>query len=136
MFFDKCKVSIWLAYLSLLYILASAYYLLVTRFYGTPLKDEVKKYPELMKIKNNSARKRKFTFYFGLIIAAIACYYFRPFHSCMKLSSELPKMPENIVPKMPEMPLNLVPKMPENIPDLSNNIPELYNKLPYYSKRS
>ena len=120
MIFDECKVSIWLAYLSLIYILASAYYLMITQFYGTPLKDELKKHPDLLKIKENSAKKRKFAFYFGLIIAGIACYYFRPFHKCMK-SSTVP------VPSPPQPSLDIPMNIPQS--NLPTSIPP-----PYYSQ--
>ena len=117
MIFDKCKVSIWLAYLSLLYILASGYYLIVTQYYGTPLKDELKKYPELMKIKLMSARKRKFTFYFGLILAAIICFYFKPFNNCMS-GCTTPTTTTTVLPTDVSAPLDM-----STMPDVRSTIP-------------
>ena len=129
MIFDKCKVSIWLAYLSLLYILASGYYLIVTQYYGTPLKDELKKYPELMKIKLMSARKRKFTFYFGLILAAVICFYFKPFHNCMSKSA-IPTTTTTVLPTDVSLPLDM-PDVSSTMPDVSSTMPEsdLLNSL-------
>ncbi len=80
--FQKCEVSMILAYFSLIYILASAYYLLVTRAYGTPFHDALKKYPELAMIKANSASKRKKAFFCGMAIAVGIVWFFKPFKSC------------------------------------------------------
>ncbi len=83
MIFSNCKVSILFAYFSLIYLCASGYYLLVTRSYGTPFKNALQKYPKLLKIKINSVKKRKKTFYFGILIGLIICIYFKPFHHCI-----------------------------------------------------
>lgn len=80
--FQKCEVSMVLAYFSLIYIIASGYYLIVTRAYGTPFHDALKKYPELAKIKANSADKRKKAFFCGMAIAVGIVWYFKPFKSC------------------------------------------------------
>ena len=37
----KCTVSSWLAYLMLIYLVGSLYYILVTRFMGTPFNDSL-----------------------------------------------------------------------------------------------
>ena len=80
--FQKCEVSMVLAYFSLIYIIASGYYLIVTRSYGTPFRDAIQKYPELAKIKANSADKRKKAFFCGMAIAVGIVWYFKPFKSC------------------------------------------------------
>ena len=80
--FQKCEVSMILAYFSLIYIIASAYYLIITRSYGTPFRDAIQKYPELAKIKANSADKRRKAFYCGIAIAIGIVWYFKPFKSC------------------------------------------------------
>ena len=79
---NKCEVSIVFAYFALIYILASGYYLLITRSYGTPFYDAVKKHPELVSIKKQSAAKRAKAFYCGVFLSIIAAWYFRPFKSC------------------------------------------------------
>ena len=80
--FQKCEVSMILAYFSLIYILASGYYLLVTRAYGTPFYDALKNYPELAMIKANSANKRRKAFFLGMAIAVGIVWFFKPFKSC------------------------------------------------------
>jgi len=77
-----CKIPILLGYLALLYILASIYYLIVTINYGSPFKNAVNKYPHLVEIKNNSAYKRKITFYKGIFIASIVIFLLKPFKRC------------------------------------------------------
>ena len=78
----KCEVSIILAYFALVYIAASVYYMIITRSFGTPFYDAVKKYPELVEIKKKSAAKRGKTFYCGVFLAIIAAWYFKPFKGC------------------------------------------------------
>ena len=78
----KCEVSIALAYFALIYIFASFYYLIITRSFGTPFKNAVNKYPELVKIKKESASKRGKTFYCGIFLAIVFAIYFKPFKSC------------------------------------------------------
>ena len=58
----ECKVSIILAYFAAIYIMASIIYLLITRSYGTPFNDAVKKYPELVEIKKNHQMKEEMHF--------------------------------------------------------------------------
>lgn len=77
-----CKIPIWLGYLALLYIFASIYYLIVTRNYGTPYKNAVNKYPELIKIRNESVSRRKNTFYKGIIIGLFVISISQPFRPC------------------------------------------------------
>ena len=76
-----CRVHIILAYTALIYILASIFYLIQTRSYGTPFKDAVKKYPSLVKIKTISVEKRRRAFYNGLIISIALAFIFRPLRS-------------------------------------------------------
>ena len=78
-----CKIPIWLAYLALLYIFASIYYLIVTRNLGTPFRNAVNKYPELIKIKYASVSKRKNAFYNGIIIGLCVLTILQPFSSCL-----------------------------------------------------
>ena len=49
---ETCRVSILLANMATVYIFASVYYILSTRHLGTPFKNEIKKYPKIMKIKH------------------------------------------------------------------------------------
>jgi len=73
-----CKVPIIFAYISIVYILASILYIIQTRSYGTPFKDAVRKYPDLLKIKNNSVDKRRKAFYRGLMVSIILLIFIRP----------------------------------------------------------
>ena len=79
---ETCQVSVLLANIATVYILASLYYLIVTNDFGTPFKDAVKKHPELLKIKINSVSKRKKAFVFGVLFSIIGVCVFRPFSSC------------------------------------------------------
>ena len=67
------------AYILMTYVLASVFYLLVTRFYGTPFKDAVKKHSDLMKIKMKSAEKRRNAFMIGILISIIVLTVCRPY---------------------------------------------------------
>lgn len=73
-----CKVPIIFAYIAIVYILASILYIIQTRSYGTPFKDAVRKYPDLLKIKNNSVDKRRKAFYRGLMVSIILLIFIRP----------------------------------------------------------
>ena len=78
-----CKVSTLFAYSALIYIIASVYYLMISRSFGTPYMNAVKKIPELMKIKKDSFSKRSKTFYMGLFIGIILIIILRPFKKCV-----------------------------------------------------
>lgn len=78
-----CKVSIFLAYVSSVYIIASAIYLGVTLYYNySPFNAALEKYPELKKIKEKSALFRMRVFYSAITIASTFLVVFRPFSSC------------------------------------------------------
>ena len=77
-----CKIHPVLAYLALIYIITSVYYLIVTRKLGTPFADALKKYPELQKIKKKSANDRGNAFYTGLLISCIIVFILQPFSNC------------------------------------------------------
>ena len=66
-----CQVYIPFAVLALIYIIGSGYYVIRTRSIGTPFNDALKKYPELVVIKQQSAKQRYRIFYEGLIVAVI-----------------------------------------------------------------
>ena len=74
-----CKVPTFLAYFGAIYILTSVIYLIITRPYGTPFKDAVQKYPELVKIKKASSNKRRDAFYMGFAISLVILGISRPF---------------------------------------------------------
>ena len=77
-----CQVSTVLAYSATIYIIASIIYIIITRSYGTPFSNAVKKYPELMKIKLESASKRKSAFCIGTFIGIISLIIIKPFGNC------------------------------------------------------
>ena len=80
---SECKVSIILAYVACIYIMASIIYLIITRSYGTPFNDAIKKYPELVKIKKKSSIERRDVFFKGLAISIIVMCIIKPFTECM-----------------------------------------------------
>tara|TARA_B100000925_G_scaffold203639_1_gene154585 strand:- start:1420 stop:1665 length:246 start_codon:yes stop_codon:yes gene_type:complete len=80
MFKDKCEMSVFLAYGMSAYVIASFYYLLFTRAIGTPFIDSLSE--SQLKIKENSANKRRAIFYSGIILAVGVLYYFAPFSEC------------------------------------------------------
>jgi len=77
-----CKISVALAYLMLVYILACIYYLVRTRTIGTPFTDSLTKKQKAIKAK--AASQRKNIFYQGIIGAIIGMVIFRPFNRCAK----------------------------------------------------
>jgi hypothetical protein len=79
---ETCQVSVILANAASVYILASIFYLVVTQSFGTPFKDAVNNYPELLKIKLLSAGKRRKTFFIGILFSIIGICVIRPFKNC------------------------------------------------------
>ena len=77
-----CEISSILAYISAIYILTCVIYLIITRQYGTPFKDALKQYPELLKIKEKSVQQRTNAFYTGLIVSTIIMIFKKPFGEC------------------------------------------------------
>lgn len=66
-----CQVYVPFAILAIIYIIASGYYVIRTRSIGTPFNDALKEYPELVVIKQQSAKQRYRIFYEGLVMAVI-----------------------------------------------------------------
>ena len=79
---ETCQISVMLANIATVYIFASIYYLISTNDFGTPFKNAVMKYPELLKIKQNAVYKRKRAFTLGVLLSIIGICIFRPFSSC------------------------------------------------------
>lgn len=80
MFEDKCQISTAFAYMMFAYLIGSVYYLVHTRFIGTPFRDSLT--PEQIAIKEESANNRRLIFYTGLVVAAIILYVTKPFSGC------------------------------------------------------
>lgn len=80
MLYDKCEMSVLLAYGMSAYMIASIYYLIVTRAVGTPFNDSLTQ--EQITIKNKSASKRRAIFYTGIFFAAGILYFLQPFNEC------------------------------------------------------
>ena len=79
-----CTISIYLAYIALVYILASIFYLIFTRKIGTPFMDAVNEnYPELLEIKKESSKKRRNIFMAGIAINIVIAVLIRPFKKCI-----------------------------------------------------
>lgn len=78
---NTCKISVYLAYTMASYFFASIYYLIVSRFAGTPFYDSLTK--KQLKIKNESVRTRRNIFYQGTVLSLIGLILFKPFHHCL-----------------------------------------------------
>ena len=77
---QNCGTAKIFAYLSIIYIIACFLYLVMTKNIGTPFKDAIKLYPNLLAIKSNSASTRSNIFYIGLTTAFILILIIRPFN--------------------------------------------------------
>ena len=75
-----CKIPTVLAYLMLIYILSSIYYMIMTRNVGTPFKDSLN--DEQLEIKRAAVEKRRGIFYVGVAVATLLVLIFNPFKSC------------------------------------------------------
>tara|TARA_B110000438_G_C15634178_1_gene572326 strand:+ start:33 stop:287 length:255 start_codon:yes stop_codon:yes gene_type:complete len=82
--FSDCKVPVIFAYILTAYFITSIIYLIVSRWLGTPFKDELNKpdYKNLKSIKEKSARNRGILFWSGIIASVIILYIWRPFQNC------------------------------------------------------
>jgi len=63
-----------------IYVIASIYYMVRTRYIGTPFKNSLTK--EQLKIKKESAKIRSNIFYQGIGISFVALLFFQPFSKC------------------------------------------------------
>lgn len=77
----NCTISVYLAYTMAAYFFSSIYYLIVSRFAGTPFYDSLTKKQE--EIKNKSVKTRRNIFYQGMIISLLGLIFFKPFHVCI-----------------------------------------------------
>ena len=75
-----CKVSIYLAYAMAVYFISSLYYIVRTRYVGTPFNDSLT--PKQRKIKKESAGVRRNIFYQGIALSAILMFLLKPFKPC------------------------------------------------------
>ena len=80
MFANKCRVSTWLAYLMLAYLISSLYYYVRTRSIGTPFNDSLT--AAQLALKNKSSNSRWGIFAQGLLVGVVVIYFFRPFREC------------------------------------------------------
>lgn len=77
-----CKVSVFFAYISLIYIIASSIYMIITRlFVGTPLRNEIEKNEKLLKIRNESKNLRGKIFAISMVLAIMIAFIYQPFSS-------------------------------------------------------
>ena len=77
-----CKIPNLLAYLALIYILASVYYLIKTRNIGQPLTDAINQDPKLRQMRDYSKKRRKSIFYTGIIVSTVLMTILQPFRGC------------------------------------------------------
>jgi hypothetical protein len=78
----KCDVPVVLANLFVVDAVAVAVYLALTRGLGTPFADALERYPELARVKAESAKRRRNIYLLGLAVGVAAVVYFRPFWAC------------------------------------------------------
>lgn len=78
----NCVISVYLAYGMAIYVLASIYYIVMTRNIGTPFKDSLTE--KQRKIKRESAKQRKTIFYQGIAASVVLMILTRPFNKCFK----------------------------------------------------
>jgi len=78
----NCVISVYLAYGMAIYVLASIYYLVMTRNIGTPFKDSLTE--KQRKIKRESSKQRKTIFYQGIAASVVLMILTRPFNKCFK----------------------------------------------------
>ena len=62
--------------------MASIIYLIWTRYIGTPFRNALEQYPELLNIKLKSAKKRGQIFYIGITLSIVLLAIIRPFEKC------------------------------------------------------
>ena len=74
---EHCKLSIYFAYLMIIYLFASLYYIIMTRNIGTPFNDSLLNYQKIKKKKSSKIRKK--IFIKGIVIAIILCVLIKPF---------------------------------------------------------
>jgi hypothetical protein len=79
---SNCQIPLFLAYLMATYILASMYYMFESKSVGTPFSDAIEKYPELLKIKQQSSKTRSKIFYTGFIGSIVILVFLQPFKTC------------------------------------------------------
>jgi hypothetical protein len=78
----NCVISVYLAYGMAIYVLASIYYLVMTRNIGTPFKDSLTE--KQRKIQRESGKQRKTIFYQGIAASIVLMVLTRPFNKCFK----------------------------------------------------
>jgi len=78
----NCVISVYLAYGMAIYVLASVYYLVMTRNIGTPFRDSLTE--KQMKIKKEAVKQRKTIFYQGIAASIVLMVLTRPFNKCFK----------------------------------------------------
>ena len=75
-----CKIPTLLAMLAAVYILASLYYMVMTRNIGTPFRDSLDE--KQLEIKEAAVKKRGSIFYTGVMIALLVVLVVDPFTKC------------------------------------------------------
>lgn len=75
----RANICEWSAYFFLVYVLASCGYLVLTRNFGTPLRDSYDERQLLL--KQESAGRRRTAFYHSLLLSFLIVLWWRPFHA-------------------------------------------------------
>ena len=75
-----CKISVYLAYAMAIYCISSIYYLIRTRWVGTPFNDSLTS--EQLKIKEESSGVRRNIFIQGIVLGLLIILIFKPFSKC------------------------------------------------------
>ena len=77
---NTCQIPVALAYFLAIYTFGSIFYLIATRSIGTPFYNSLNE--EQLRIKQKAVSDRKRIFYYGLFIASIILFIWKPFKSC------------------------------------------------------
>ena len=78
---NNCTISVYLAYGMAAYVIASIYYMVTTRFVGTPFRDSLT--AKQIIIKKKSAGVRRNIFYQGIVGSAVILFFYKPFAKCI-----------------------------------------------------
>jgi hypothetical protein len=78
----RCDLPVLLAYLCIIQLVAAGVYLLFTAGMDTPFKAAVAQYPDLVAIKQGSARHRRNVYILGLCVGLGIVVVYRPFQNC------------------------------------------------------
>lgn len=77
----KLNTRIFFATIGFIIVVASFIYLIITRNYGTPLRDYIEQHVEAVKLRDKSKKNRSKAWAIGVVVAGSIVLIFRPFAS-------------------------------------------------------